>query len=1221
MDANTRYTIQRLEHLMDQFRDMEHGTDTYNVVSTINDLLGQGNRAAALNEFMAWGLTNQNVISKLKETKASPLVQLAKDVIQAIKQLVFGTTKLPEVGEDMFSHLLFNTSIIVQSQPTLQSQMDKTILFQSVPFGNNQRLTDVQKIFNEVIGKHLDSNPKDRPLNESKVQVAIKNAIVIADNVIARGIHMSPQERSTFHTMVAAMATEAAIDPQAMSMAQTLYVHVASNLNAQDKFGILANGGTDAQGRSSILPVFLALAMVNDDFRELLAAMPLPKSVLQEWNTLDGILTNAGTIAMDSLAGRLSGTNKAANIQDAVDALSNQIRKTTTDSAGLVDMLSNNTNGAVDWVNDQVIQGVEALASVATKSAEKLEAGAPSKLTSTLAAAARITEKLVNERDAEQVSEGIMSKINRIKGFSPFRDMITDLVGRTTSNKAVYDLIKAIRSHVQQDRQNYRDEVPKIIAGKFSRRLKDAEWSTLFRGLGKTDLAALRTQYSVSEILGLISDPTLMKKTIGELQSQLKKVDAVHFNKVDEKAKQLATYMMTGKPGRKLLRNADAISHLLGERTQKGRAVPDAAYISQVDQLVSLYALEMLNKTDMESLISLVQSERQGMEFSLSYLVGQREEETRKSTTGRARFNAYKGYVPSLQQEGVSLIVANDIDHADMLSKSYIRVGAYSGSAAEGIVGRKSYYFAPVSAQATFNQGIMQNVRQTAGGVEATTGFTEGMTAGRITDKLAVDRVSKRMMLEGSNTTENLMPVYDNAGLVVAYERSVDPAQMVKLNHDTNLAKMIGVWRGRQVEEGKAQEFNEVLIDALHMSWTNEKSTKRGEYVNLWDPKTLSDDPVLSDALALMNAKTRAYVENKFGDEFWVRRDMLNDAFGYRNASMGDAWTGNTRWNETFQENFKNLAITVMGNRAYKTLVNGEKLLQKTVATAKTLIVVKSVVVTAGNLLSNMYQLVGNGISPIVIARTAPKKLAEVQAYMTSRKKEVRLEADLRAAEGNTVQERKLNAELTTIRDSYKRMSIWPLIKAGELSAISHDVSQNDMLLNGKFEEYFEQLVDKLPGPLQTAGRYALITKDTALFQGLSKSIEYGDFIAKAILYDHLTMKKGRTSEDALGHITEEFVNYDRLPGRFRGYVEGIGMLWFWSFKIRSVKVALRMIRSNPVRALLAEVLPHPAGLKTGSPVSDNLIGKLMDGTLGYSVGPAMGFRAPSLNPWSNLAF
>lgn len=331
------------------------------------------------------------------------------------------------------------------------------------------------------------------------------------------------------------------------------------------------------------------------------------------------------------------------------------------------------------------------------------------------------------------------------------------------------------------------------------------------------------------------------------------------------------------------------------------------------------------------------------------------------------------------------------------------------------------------------------------------------------------------------------------------------------------------------------------------------------------------------------------------------------------------AWTGNTRWEKSFQENFQNLALTMMGNRAYKTLVNAEKLLQQGVATAKTLIVVKSVVVSAGNLLSNMYQLVGNGVSPITMAQSAPKKLAEVQAYMRSRQREVRAEAELRAAEGKPNQKLKLEAELRTIQDSYRRMSIWPLIKAGELSAISHDVSQDDMLLTGKFEEYFDKLADKLPAPLKTVGRYALITKDTALFQGLSKSVEYGDFIAKAILYDHLTQKKGLSKEEALGRITEEFVNYDRLPGRFRGYAEGIGMLWFWSYKIRSVKVALSMIRRNPVHALLTGIIPEVPGLRTGSPISDNLVSKALDGTLGYSVGPGMGFRAPTLNPWSNL--
>lgn len=73
--------------------------------------------------------------------------------------------------------------------------------------------------------------------------------------------------------------------------------------------------------------------------------------------------------------------------------------------------------------------------------------------------------------------------------------------------------------------------------------------------------------------------------------------------------------------------------------------------------------------------------------------------------------------------------------------------------------------------------------------------------------------------------------------------------------------------------------------------------------------------------------------------------------------------------------------------------------------------------------------------------------------------------------------------------------------------------------------------------------------------------MEYGDFIAKAILYDHLTKRKGLSAEAAMGQITEEFVNYDRMPGRFRGYMEGIGMLWFWSYKIRSVKVALRAMQ------------------------------------------------------------
>jgi hypothetical protein len=111
--------------------------------------------------------------------------------------------------------------------------------------------------------------------------------------------------------------------------------------------------------------------------------------------------------------------------------------------------------------------------------------------------------------------------------------------------------------------------------------------------------------------------------------------------------------------------------------------------------------------------------------------------------------------------------------------------------------------------------------------------------------------------------------------------------------------------------------------------------------------------------------------------------------------------------------------------------------------------------------------------------------------------------------------------------------------------------------------------------------------------------------------------------EAALDRITEEFVNYNLLPGRTRSYAESRGLTWFWAFKIRSLKVAHRHIRDNPVRALLATLgtpyLPDVPGVSIGSPITDNAASVLMDGRAGYSVGPQMLFHAPELNPWLNM--
>lgn len=168
-----------------------------------------------------------------------------------------------------------------------------------------------------------------------------------------------------------------------------------------------------------------------------------------------------------------------------------------------------------------------------------------------------------------------------------------------------------------------------------------------------------------------------------------------------------------------------------------------------------------------------------------------------------------------------------------------------------------------------------------------------------------------------------------------------------------------------------------------------------------------------------------------------------------------------------------------------------------------------------------------------------------------------------------------------------------------------------------------QNLMDRVPAKAGTLGRYAFITRDTALFQGMSRAVQYGDFLAKGVLYDHLTQNKKESSEKAIEGITEEFVPYNLLPGQIRNYSESMGLAWFWTFKLRSIIIAHRHIRDNPLRALLGSVgmpyIPEVAGLSVGAPITDNAASVILDGRAGYTLGTGMLFNAFGLNPWVNL--
>lgn len=1200
--------------------------------------LNANEEAAAINEFMAWSLANQEMMLDQRATEVkNPKYRVIGKVLTALKNLIWGKNVAPAVGKDLYSNLKFNTRILLAGESL--SDNSQTALYQSATFGKDQRLTDIRERFFNSVSEWIDGKklPTEKAVADANARAGMAQAINIADVFMARGFSMNMQQASTFRMITGALATQVKLDPTSLGRIQELYSDVMKNLKvedfmhdpqsndpndrflAQEKYNVL-NGvyveKTDTYGRSSLMPSFLALAMVDDGFRKILSEMKIAFSDKSQADALiDRKAEDLGNAMMDTTAAYISGQGlKSKTVVEALDALNAALTEQVADQSTFIENESNRRE-------QQIAAGLQDYTGKAGAKLSEIAQNTNNKFVRTTAELGRLVLGIINTDIAEGVQEGVTSALNRVDGLHFIREFMSEIYGRTRDNKAIFDMISLVRTSVQQTRQQFREQLPAKFAQHFTRELSETEWSQLHLGLGKTDVASLLGSKSLEQINELLRSSSKVDSEINKMEIALAKSEPLNSKVILRKAQELSQFMLTGKVPTNLLRNGYAIASMLGEGGRRSAATEQT--VNDIDHLVTLYALKGLPSEVKATLTDLSKSERDGLSFAVSYLVGQRNEEINRLTTPAAQYNYYKGHIPSENQAGISMIVASDTEYDKLIPRGYQRVADYKGSDAEGNADPKGYYFSPVASRAGFNQGIIQTVRHTAGGIDPVTGLTvHGMTAGSITDPDQLKRIAKRMRY--NTNVEALMPVYGQGGIITAYERSIDPSEMARLNPNTHLGEMIGAWRGRQVEEAMATKFNEELINHLGEMWNSQRD-RAEEYIDMANlPKDA--DPVYKDAWNLVGKETREYIKEVFGDDgFRVRKDLMIDATGYRSASVGDFWTGTTRWKPAVQERFQQLAMGIFGNDAYKRLVQTEGVIQKVVSEAKVLVVVKSVVVPFGNMMSNMHQMLMRGIPLRTVLRGVPAKTVEINQYIKGKARSIELEADLRAATAvNDISKiREIKTELTGIEDANKRSSLKALIDAGEFSSISDAgaITQEDLALaDGRFGDYMEQLANKLPGPLQTAGRYALITKDTALFKGLAKAVQYGDFIAKAIIYDDLIERKGMTTEEAIGKVSEEFVNYNRLSGRDRTYLESMGLLWFWNFKVRSVKVALSMIRENPVRALFAGLtggIPMIGDL--GSPLTDNFVGVLADGKLGYSVGPGQGLNSFSLNPWWNL--
>jgi hypothetical protein len=306
----------------------------------------------------------------------------------------------------------------------------------------------------------------------------------------------------------------------------------------------------------------------------------------------------------------------------------------------------------------------------------------------------------------------------------------------------------------------------------------------------------------------------------------------------------------------------------------------------------------------------------------------------------------------------------------------------------------------------------------------------------------------------------------------------------------------------------------------------------------------------------------------------------------------------------------------IPGNKAITILSRSEEGVQGLVSNAKDLIVVRSLVVPYMNTQANVVQLQTRGVGLKFMKEGYQNKMVEIERYNVNIISLMELETKIALAGKDKNKIRILEQQMQMIHDENARMSIAPLIEAGAYKNISEGITELDVeLTSGRMAEWLEGQVNRLPSKLQTVTKYAFISKDTAIYKMANKAVQYGDFLAKAIYYDHLLLQ-GMDATAAMVKVNEEFINFSVLPGRVRTGLESIGATWFLSFKIRAMKVATNVMRDNPMRAMITA----GSGIgEYGSPVNDNLASVIGQDRIGYALGWDMLIGAPGLNPYVNM--
>lgn len=779
------------------------------------------------------------------------------------------------------------------------------------------------------------------------------------------------------------------------------------------------------------------------------------------------------------------------------------------------------------------------------------------------------------------------------EGFAA--ELLTELKGTTDNNVIYHDLLRTKNKVIDQARIQTMHNISKFIANSYNAELTKERKEAVYKVLMKGDFQAIMDDYNSVEQGRLLTDATYLESEIKKRRGELNKFGSAYTFYV-KAATDLGHFMVNGFFKEDFGgMNAHVIAEMYNTGVTPTWDTLEAESI--IDKLASLESIRFMSNVHKQNMFSLMQEEysadidNNGVTATLGMLREFNKESLELNFKGQKAIMV-KGYTKDNYNPDITITVGSRRDAAELAKQGYKIKFELNQDPDSGITSQLYLFQAKNGLAGRYDAGVVSTTNTNAKGTtlgDVLYQDNQLPSASDITTEIDNMRLRKyrnirRMLKPGITATDDtkMVPILDGSGSIVDYRYMMtDGNREELLERDNSFDEVLGHMFASTLDKVNSKSIDRKVVEALKRDFDTNYASEPNNFVRVAKD---SSDPRLQEIHRMLPKSMHHDMEVIWGDdELYVKHEHINLLFGRRKPSVS-----NLRL-DTISDKQGVQRIAAMTNNVMTLLLNNkvakvtEDVWKEVVGLARDAIVVKTGIVTVGNITSNLVslKLFGVGMADII------KGHAEAYQGVLEHIKDTRELAQLKLKRkylSKNVSSKQLDFAISIIEDRITGNPVKELIDLGIFQNIIEDVELEDdkYSYRSALKDMANPVAKLIPeGLLKSGGKTVLdnlfLTHDTAMYKFLRDSAQISDFAARYVLHKH-NLSNGLSRDESIRDIVETFVNYDLPTHKSLQYGNEMGLLMFTKFSIRTQKVILKLLRDKPENVAMGILLQSVLG-------------------------------------------